>query len=140
MNHYLNRLRDISHENAPPPGTAITAKSPSDSFGSSEGSRISEPAPGDPLADGWRRRLATDAWHRDWTAVWKRGSAAVSPAELAFVVADLVNAWNVCTGDRRKPAEYLKHLSPIDHADSQIMCRGWLALYCWTLWHREENS
>lgn len=98
-----------------------------------------ESAPDD-LSDGWRRQLATDTWHTDWSAVWKRGSATVTANQLPFVIADLVNAWNVCTGDRRTVAEYLKHLSPIDHADQEIMCRGWLALYAWTLFHRETQS
>lgn len=144
MSRYLDRLRTINSENVPPPGTVITAKSPSDSFDSSEGSRIPDAAPepvtDDPLADGWRRQLSTDTWHRDWSAVWKRGSAPVTTNQLPHVVADLVNAWNVCTGDRRTVAEYLKHLSPVDHADQEIMNRGRLGLYCWTLWHREEHS
>jgi hypothetical protein len=139
MSHYLDRLRDINYENAPPPGAVITAKSPSDSFGSSEGSRIPDAAPAD-LADGWRRQLATDTWHRDWSATWQRGSATVTATQLPAVVDELVAAWNGCTGDHRTAAEYLAHLSPVDHQDREIMCRGWLALYCWTLFHPEAES
>lgn len=139
MNHYLNRLRDISHENAPPPGTVITAKSPSDSFGSSEVSRISDAAPDD-LADGWRRQLAADTWHRDWSVTWQRGSATVTAPQLPHAVDELVAAWNCCTGDHRTPADFMAHLSPVDYQDHEIMCRGWLALYCWTLFHRETQS
>jgi hypothetical protein len=107
-------------------GTVITAKSPSDSLGSSEASRISD--------------AATDIWHRDWSVTWQRGSAAVTAPQLPHVVAELVAAWNGCTGDHRAPAHFLAHLSPVDHQDHEIMCRGWLALYCWTLFHRETQS
>ena len=89
------------------------------------------------LADGWRRRAATDAWHRDWTDARERGSANVTDATLADAVSRTVLAWNAVTGDQHTTADYLAHLCPADLADPELMTRDWLALYAWTLWHAE---
>ncbi len=98
----------------------------------------------DPAGD-WieHRTLLTDAWHCEWSAVWRRNQqwlAAHPDSEpptgigLRLLLAATVQAWNGHTGDRKTLDDLQAQLSEPDYADREMMTAGWLALYAWTCW------
>lgn len=102
-------------------------------------------------ADDWtpHRVVLANAYHAEWTAVHARERAwqqahpeAKAPTDFALrsLLASAVNGWNAYTGDRHTLAELEAQLSAPDFADREAMNRPWLALYCWTLWHREDQA
>lgn len=93
--------------------------------------------------EGWRpaEAQAIEAWHLHWRPVWESWQAelAVNPAwgppppfESRCRVAELVAAWNCCTGQHRTPEEVCRWLSAEDFTDRELMQPGALALFVWT--------
>lgn len=91
------------------------------------------------LDPGWRRRVILDTWHCEWSAVRQSAGDVLSPHHAREFISSLVATWNAVTGDRHTKADYLAELSSADFVDTELMTRGALALYAWTLWHRDAT-
>jgi hypothetical protein len=93
------------------------------------------------LDAGWQRRVAVAAWHAYWLDLWRRRAGQpISPSQLAAAADFIVRWWCQWTGDRQCSKDFMKHLSPADLVDREILTTAWLALYCWTLWHRDARD
>jgi len=89
------------------------------------------------MSPGWREREAIAAWRQTWGRLAKEWRAYVahhpdwqppSPHEARCRLAEMVHAWNRCTGQQRDPAEVLDRLAPEDYQDAELLTPGCLGL------------
>ena len=90
-------------------------------------------------AQTWRsaETLAIEAWGLEWgrlTGEWRAHVARhpdwrpLSPYDSRCRIAEMVHAWNRCTGQQRAAAEVLDRLAPEDYQDAELMTPGCLGL------------